>query len=234
MTFEKYTSRYEAGTRLVNFLHSEDISLYQSIQENPRDYFCFAIPNGGVPVAEGFCSQLDLFYDLIIVRKIKIPSNPEAGFGSIATDGTILINNPLLNQLNLSEHKKKRTIELTKQEIHERLDFYDKNQGYIENLSPKIKKREIFLIDDGLASGFTMRAAIKMVKKYEPNQIFIVVPTAPQRTVEKINPKVKKIFCPNIKNVFRFAVASAYKHWYDLSESEVLEILNQSEHYQKA
>ncbi|MGV9172403.1 MAG: phosphoribosyltransferase [Promethearchaeia archaeon] len=233
MTFEKYESRNEAGVRLVSFLRENDKKLYKSIQENSRDFFCFAIPNGGVPVAEGFCNKLDLHYDLLIVRKIKIPWNPEAGFGSITTDGTILINKPLFNQLNLSEEGKARAIETTKQEIRERLDFYNKKKGYIENLGSKIRKKTIILIDDGLASGFTMMAAIKMIKKYDPQQILINVPTAPQRTVKKINPKVDEIYCPNVKNVFRFAVANAYKNWYDLSAAEVLEVLNVSEHYQK-
>lgn len=234
MTFNRYESREEAGSRLVKHIQSHDKNLHLDVQENPQEYFCFAIPNGGVPVAEGFCSKLDLAYDLLIVRKIKIPSNPEAGFGSITTDGTLLINEPLFNQLNLSKSEKEQTIQTTKSEIRDRLDFYDKNSDYITQLSSKIKSKNIFLVDDGLASGFTMLAAIKMIKKYEPQQIFVAVPTAPQRTVDKIDQKVRKVFCPNIKNVFRFAVASAYKHWYDLSESEVLEIITNSDHYQKA
>ena len=89
------------------------------------------------------------------------------------------------------------------------------------------------MIDDGLASGFTMLAAIKMVKKYNPKKIFIAVPTAPLHTIQRIQAAVKidKVFCPNIRNVWRFAVADAYLHWYDLDESEVLEIINNSKFY---
>ncbi|TFF93287.1 MAG: phosphoribosyltransferase, partial [Promethearchaeota archaeon] len=84
---------------------------------------------------------------------------------------------------------------------------------------------------DGLASGFTMLAAINMVKKYHPRKIYIAVPTAPHRTVENIEEKVEEIFCPNIRKVLRFAVADAYKNWYDLSEDGVLEIIRSSEYY---
>jgi predicted phosphoribosyltransferase len=234
MTFKRYKSRHEAGLRVANYIQEDDIKLSQKIQQTPQSFFSFAIPNGGVPVAEGFCEEFGLAYDLLIVRKIKIPSNPEAGFGSVTTDGTVLINEPLLHQLDLSDSEKKRSIETTKQEIRKRLDFYQKEHDYIKHLGSKIENKTIFLIDDGLASGFTMLAAAKMIKNYKPAHIFVAVPTAPQRTVERVEPQVDRVFCPHIKNVFRFAVASAYKNWYDLPESEVLEIINRSEHYQKA
>ncbi len=72
------------------------------LTENSNKFFTFAIPNGGNPVAEGFCRELHVIYDLLIVWKIKIPNNPEAGFGSIITDGTVLINDSLLYRLNLN------------------------------------------------------------------------------------------------------------------------------------
>ena len=72
-----------------------------------------------------------------------------------------------------------------------------------------------------------------MVKLYEPKQVFVAVPTAPLRTIQKIESQVEKSFCPNIRNVGRFAVADAYNNWYDVPESEVLEILNSSQFYKQ-
>jgi predicted phosphoribosyltransferase len=231
MNFERYESRFHAGRKLITFLKNNDNDLYKHLKTNPNKCFCFAIPNGGVPVAEGFCTEMKLYYDLLIVRKIKIPYNPEAGFGSITPDGTVLLNKELLAYLNLNKEEIDESIEITKQEIQDRLKFYHKQANLIEDYNTKINNKKIFLIDDGLASGFTMLAAIKMVKNYNPEEIFVLTPTAPYRSIQRIEKKVKKVFCPNIRKVMRFAVADAYKNWYDVPESEVIDILNQSKYY---
>ena len=116
-------------------------------------------------------------------------------------------------------------------EIEERLKFYNKEGNLTESYSKNVQGKQIFMIDDGLASGFTMLAAIKMIKTYKPSKIYIVVPTAPQSTVLRIENEVDEILCPNIRNVWRFAVAEAYLNWYDVPESEVLELIKSSKFY---
>ncbi|MFX1419326.1 MAG: phosphoribosyltransferase [Promethearchaeota archaeon] len=231
MPFQKYNSRFQAGEILTDFIQSENPSLEIHIKANINQYFCFAIPNGGVPVTEGFCTRFKLKYDILIVRKIKIPYNTEAGFGSVTTDGTILINKPLLSQLNLSEQAVNDSINLTNQEIKERLQFYNKEIDLEKLYIHFIKDKNIFILDDGLASGFTMLAAINMIHKYEPKKIYVAVPTAPLRTVNIVKSKIDELYCPNIRNVMWFAVADAYRNWYDVPESEVLEIINNSDNY---
>ncbi|MHA2037255.1 MAG: phosphoribosyltransferase [Promethearchaeota archaeon] len=231
MKFVKYTSRTEAGELLAEFILQENQQLSDFIFENRDNCFCFAIPNGGVPVSEGFCAHYELNYDILIVRKIKIPDNTEAGFGSVTTDGTILINNQLLLRLNLSDHAVNHSIELTKKEIKERLKLYNKDNELENYYMQNIKNKNVFILDDGLASGFTMLAAIDMIKKYTPAKILIAVPTAPLRTINKIKSGVDEIFCPNVRDVMWFAVADAYQNWYDVPESEVLEIINKSKYY---
>jgi putative phosphoribosyl transferase len=231
MVFHRYESRFAAGILLTEFINETNKELKSSISRNSTNFFCFAIPNGGVPVTEGFCSKYNLNYDVLIVRKIKIPYNTEAGFGSVTTDGTVLINEPLLNQLNLSKQEVEKSIDLTKREIKERLRFYNKDINLEQFYKNKITNKQIFILDDGLASGFTMLAAIKMIKKYHPQKIFIAVPTAPLSTVNRVEKEGDKIFCPNIRNVIWFAVADAYKNWYDVPESEVMKIINSSNYY---
>jgi len=233
MGFERYESRVQAGKILAEEIKQKNEDLHNLIMKNPTQFFCFAIPNGGVPVVEGLCSKFNIGYDMLIVRKIKIPYNTEAGFGSVTTDGTVLINEDLLSHLNLSEREVNDSIELTKREIRDRLKFYDKESN-LENLFKQhIEEKCIFMIDDGLASGFTMLAAIKMVKKYNPKKIFVAVPTSPLSSVKRVSPYVEAIFCPNVRNVWRFAVADAYKAWRDLSENEVIKILERSMFYIK-
>jgi len=233
MKFERYETRFQAGEILADLIQEKDKTLYNLILENPLEFFCFAIPNGGVPVAEGFCSKFNIKFDMIIVRKIKIPWNTEAGFGSVTTDGTVLINEPLLEHLALSEKQVNEAVNLTNSEIKERLKFYNKEIDLEKIYEKNIHDKHIYMIDDGLASGFSMLAALKMVNRYKPKKIFIVVPTAPLHTIQRIQESVKidDVYCPNIRNVMRFAVADAYLHWYDVSENEVAKILERSKFY---
>ncbi len=231
MRSQKYESRLQAGEILAEFILHENEQLYSFIFENKDKCFCFAIPNGGVPITDGFCAHFNLNYDILIVRKIKIPYNTEAGFGSVTTDGTILINKQLLSRLNLSEQAVNDSIDLTKKEIKERLEYYKKENELAEFYMQTIKDKNIFILDDGLASGFTMLAAINMIKKFHPTKIFIAVPTAPLRTIKNVKPEVDEIFCPNVREVIWFAVADAYRNWYDVPESEVLEIITKSNYY---
>ena len=211
MGFERYESRVQAGEILAEEIKQKNEDLHNLIMKNPTPFFCFAIPNGGVPVVEGLCSKFNIGYDMLIVRKIKIPYNTEAGFGSVTTDGTVLINEDLLSHLNLSEREVNDSIELTKREIRDRLKFYDKESNLENHYKQHIEEKCIFMIDDGLASGFTMLAAIKMVKKYNPKEIFVAVPTSPLSSVQRVSPYIDELFCPNVRNVWRFAVADAYK-----------------------
>jgi len=227
----KYESRFIAGKILTEYIKDNNEEFYIQISQNPKDFFCFAIPNGGVPIAEGFCSQFNIHYDILIVRKLKIPYNTEAGFGAITTDGTVLFNQPLLSQLNLSEKQINDSIVTTKEEIQQRIKYYKRELNLQEQYVKNIQNKNVVLLDDGLASGFTMLAGIKMIKKYNPNRIYIAVPTAPLRTIKRIQNEVYEIFCPNIRNTFWFAVAEAYRHWYDVPETEVLEIINSSKYY---
>jgi len=231
MNLIPYESRFKAGEILAEFVLNLNPVIKQIITNKIERVFLFAIPNGGVPVADGFCKILNINFDILIVRKIKIPYNTEAGFGSITTDGTVLINEALLSRLNLSETSIEKSIETTKREIRERIDFYNKPADIELSFYSLINNNYVFIVDDGLASGFTMLAAIKMIKKYNPKQLFIGIPTAPLHTVNRIQDEVDYVYCPNIRKTSWFAVADAYKHWYDVPESEVLDIMKRSKFY---
>ena len=226
MSFLPYESRYKAGVILAIYLQKN-----YSMEVNNSNSIVCAIPNGGVLVAEGFCNTLDINYLLVIVRKIKIPYNPEAGFGSIATDGTILLNKQLLSSIKLNSDAVEKSIETTKAEIRDRMNFYNASRNQDNLYKINIPGKIVFMIDDGLASGYTMRAGVRMVQKYRPKNVFMTVPTAPNHTIENINKDIEEIICPNVRKTNWFAVADAYKHWYDIQDSEVLNIIKKSKHY---
>ena len=186
-----------------------------------------AIPNGGVPVAFPIFKNFrkvnpNVEFQLLIVRKIQIPYNTEAGFGAITLDGTIILNKMLVARIGLNEEQIQRQASKTLKQIEERLKRYG-----IESQEFDLKNKVAILVDDGLASGFTMLAAVNSIKKFDPEKIVVAVPTAPRSSVERVAPLVDDLICPNIRDTLWFAVADAYKNWYDLEIDEVRGILEE-------
>jgi predicted phosphoribosyltransferase len=180
-----------------------------------------AIPNGGVSVAAPITDALKASFDVIIVRKLQIPHNTEAGFGALTSLGTLILNEALVARLRLSENDIEVVRERTLKQIESRKEAYSGLVG-IENP----KDRDVILVDDGLASGFTMVAAIQSVKMTGPNSITVVVPTSSKSAAQRVKPLVDDLICPRIESGFVFAVANAYENWYDVPESEVLDFLH--------
>lgn len=184
------------------------------------DTIVLAIPSGGVPVAKEIAGILNLPLDLIIVRKIQIPYNTEAGFGSMGPDGEIILNKRLLSQIRLTEEEidaqKKKTMDI----IEKRNQLFRGGRTF-----PFLTAKNVIVVDDGLASGYTMLSAINYIKKRNSYKVIVAVPTASQRTVDFILPEVDELVCLNIRGGFSFAVADAYRNWYDLNDEEVLSLL---------
>ena len=207
-----FADRFEAGEILARMLESD----YAHIENG----MILAIPSGGVPVGIKLRETLALPLDLIIVRKLQIPGNTEAGFGAMTLNGSTFFNNALLSRLGLSpaqvEAEKKRVA----MELEKRNRLFRKGRPF-----PDIAGKRVILVDDGLASGFTMLASIDTVKKAGASETVVAVPTAPQSSVDRISGRVDKIYCANIRTTPYFAVAEAYLAWHDLDEEEVMELL---------
>lgn len=180
-----------------------------------------SIPSGGVPVAAEIAKAIILPLDLIIVRKVQIPHNPEAGFGAVGPDGKVLLNEELLRSLDLSEKEVEQQIQMTVNIIKRRNELFRKGLPF-----PSVKNRVVIIVDDGLASGYTMLSAIDFVKRHEPQKLVVAVPTGSERTADFILPNVDELICLNVRSGLSFAVADAYENWYDLEDDEVISILN--------
>ncbi|MHA1278393.1 MAG: phosphoribosyltransferase [Candidatus Helarchaeota archaeon] len=213
-----YRDRSHAGNLLADIIQkrfTEDIAI-------------LAIPNGGVPVALPIYKRFQQkdkntqFY-LLIVRKLPIPFNTEAGFGAITLDGTVILNEPLVARIGLNEPQIQTQISLVMAQMKQRLKEYGLSKQKFE-----IKNKNVLLVDDGLASGFTMIAAIKSIQKFHLNKIVVAIPTAPQSSIDRITPLVDEIICPNIRNTRFYAVADAYQYWHDLEISEVHAMLQKA------
>jgi predicted phosphoribosyltransferase len=179
-----------------------------------------AIPAGGVPVGYAVAKELCIPIDIIIVRKIQIPWNTEAGFGAIAWDGEIVLNEPLMKHLRLTKEMIQSSIAKTNIVIQERMRKFREDRPF-----PELNGKVVILIDDGLASGFTMLAAVRAVRKGNPEKIVIAVPTSSTSALKLLSPEADEIICLNVRSGAIFAVADAYQKWYDLKDEEVIEIL---------
>jgi len=189
-----------------------------------KDIIILAVPAGGVPVGYVVAEELHAPVDVIIVRKVQVPWNSEAGFGAITWDGKIVLNEALVKNLGLTEEMIEEAVSKTRKTLLERLRKFRGNRP-----QPDLKGRIVIIVDDGLASGFTMLAAARSVKKRKPRRVVVAVPTASSRAVELLASEVDEIVCLNVRSGPIYAVADAYKNWYDLTDGEVLEILRTSQ-----
>lgn len=207
-----YQDRIEAGRILASMLK----------EHKDSDAIVLAIPSGGVPVGAEIVRVLGLSFDLLIVRKIQIPYNPEAGFGAVGPDGEPIFNESLLRSLMLTERDVMEQVTKARESVKKRNELFRKNKPL-----PLLKDRMVIIVDDGLASGYTMLAGINYVKKSMPAKIIVAVPTASERAIKAILQHVDELICPNVRTAPVFAVADAYRDWYDIPEEAVLKILKE-------
>ena len=205
-----FKDRKEAGVFLAKTL-----SGYRGV-----DGLVLGIPSGGVPVAAEIAEYIGLTLDFMIVRKLQIPYNPEAGFGAVGPDGEVSLNADLVSRLGITEKEEKRQIQKTKDIIKVRNELFREGLPF-----PSLRDKVVIIVDDGLASGYTMLSAVRFIKSHRPNKVVVAVPTAPKRTVDLILPHVDELVCLNVRSGLVFAVADAYENWYDLEEEEVIAIL---------
>ena len=210
--FGVFQDRGDAGLYLARFLE----------RYRGEDAVVLAIPSGGIPIGLAISKHLNLPLDLLIIRKIPIPTNPEAGFGAISLEGDVVLNQPLVRMLGLSEEDIEELSKTVRRDLEERNRLFRENRPW-----PDLQGKIVVLVDDGLASGYTMMAAIRMVRRRNPSRIVVGVPTASWNTVRLLSEEVDLIVCPNIRTGFSFAVADAYMNWYDLSREEVIELLRE-------
>ena len=201
-----FSDRHDAGRQLGAFLWT---------LPGIKDPLVLAIPAGGVPVGRELARVFSAPLALAIVRKIRIPGSTESGFGAVTWDGEVLINEPLLAALDLELHEVERAIAETKKNVSDRVARFGKKA------LPAMEGKNVILTDDGIASGFTMLAAIRSIRRRKPARVIVAVPTASLASANLVAGYADLVACPNIRSGRMFAVAEAYKQWYDLDEREV-------------
>lgn len=209
-----FEDRTDAGRRLAATLSQLEMIVEPVV--------C-AIPAGGVPPGLEVARALRAPLRMAVVRKVQVPWNPEAGFGAVTWDGRVFLNRALMTALDLSETEANAAIAKAKSNVAERLKKFSGDRR-----EPGLEGRTAILVDDGLATGYTMFAAVEAARAWSPRRVIVAVPTGSLHAVDFIARTADLVVCLNIRTGRTFAVAQAYERWYDLRDPEVQELLIQA------
>ncbi len=207
-----FENRHDAGRQLAAKLS----------EYNGQSVIVLAIPNGGVPVAVEVAGALKAELELVICRKIPLPLTPEAGFGACADDGTIILNEEIAKRVGLSRQQIEYEATKVRAEIKRRCLLYEGDRPLVT-----VTGKTVIIIDDGLASGITMRAAVESVRRRRPREIVVAVPCASALAVKQVEKVADKVIICTTGFMPIFAVADFYRQWYDLTDDEVIRYLKQ-------
>jgi putative phosphoribosyl transferase len=209
----KFKDRKDAGQKLTQELRSFD-SIANAV--------ILALPRGGVPVAYEVAKELNLPLDVFLVRKLGIPGHEETAMGAIALNNILVLDKELIDNLGITQ----QSIELVLQK--EKMELDRRNQEYRKGaIRPDLINRTIILIDDGLATGSTMMAAIKALEKHHVERIIVAVPVASQSACDMIKGMVYKTICLLTPDNF-YAVGLWYEQFPQVSDEEVKQLLKKS------
>ena len=206
-----FVDRKDAGEKL-------SIALKKFKDENP---IVLAIPRGGIVTAYETIKKLGFQWDLIIPRKIGLPHNKEVAIGAVSLDGTYILNEEYIDMLNISQEYIKKEVFEQIEEMKRRLNKYKGNENF-----PNVKNKTVLIIDDGIATGFTIQAAIKSIKKHNAKKIILAVPVGPQDTISLLEKIVDEVICLHIPYEF-YAVGSYYKRFEQTTDEEVINIVHE-------
>jgi len=213
-----FRDRIDAGRQLA-----EALKEYEALKP-----IILGLPRGGVPIAFEVAQALHAPLDVLVVRKVGAPWNPEFGIGAIAPDVQIL-DEISLSELGLKSFDINDCLENERKELERRNHLYRGMKEF-----PRLEGKTVILCDDGLATGVTTRAAIAAIKKMKPSQLILAVPVGPADTVANLKKLVDTLICLKIPSHF-YAVGAFYRSFSQVSDTEVINLLmraNENRHHE--
>ena len=212
MNFRIFEDRHDAGRALIPAVRGRALN-------SP---IIIGLPRGGVPVAYEIALALKVPLETIMVRKLGAPSQPELAIGAIASGGIKVLNEELIRQIpGLDESVIQTLVENELQELTRRERLYGGDGSF-----PDLRQRDVVLVDDGMATGATMRAAAEAVLSQEPSKVLVAVPTASEEAVRLLKEKVDDVICLETPSPF-FAIGYFYRNFGQTSDEEVRGLLTE-------
>lgn len=193
---KRFRDRRQAGRALAALLRG---------YEGREDCLVLALPRGGVPVAREVADALRLPLDVYVVRKLGAPGHPELAMGAIATGGVRVLNREVVDALNVPEDTIAAVAADEQHELQRREREYRGDRA-----APRLEGRTVILVDDGLATGASMRAAVAAVRSSDPGRIVVAVPVAAAETCREIEELADEVVCARTPEPFQ-----AVGMWYD-------------------
>jgi putative phosphoribosyl transferase len=210
MKMDRYRDRQDAGRQLASQLMA---------YANHKDTIVLALPRGGVPVAYEIATILHVPLDVFIVRKLGVPGQRELAMGAIATGHAQIFNHDIIEELHISQDEIERVIAQEEIEMQRREVAYRGNHVF-----PSLKNKTVILVDDGIATGATIRVAIKALRQMNPAKLVVAVPVAAFDMCEKIQTLVDQFVCPLRPSFFQ-AVGVWYEDFAQTEDEEVHRLL---------
>ncbi len=207
-----FVDRVDAGKRLASALKNF----------SGKKGMVLAIPRGGVVVGYIISKALNLPLDIIIPRKIGAPDNPELAIGAVAEDGTTILDQNLIKYLRVDREYVNEETERQKQEIKRRLKLYRQDTSY-----PDLKGLDVIVVDDGIATGSTMKAALTSVKNRGAASITVAIPVGPPSTINELEKMANRVLCLYTPEFFQ-AIGEFYKDFSQTSDEEVISLLQEN------
>jgi putative phosphoribosyl transferase len=201
-----FKDRKDAGRKLAAEL----------LSYTDTDALVLAIPRGGVEVGYEVARALHADFSLLICRKLPFPFNSESGFGAMAEDGSLYINEQAA--ASVSKTERARIIEQQGDEVQRRIEMLRGGEPL-----PPMEGRTVILVDDGIAMGSTMHVAVELCRDRGAGKIVVAVPVAGEQTIRKFSRMADEVVVLESPEFF-YAVAQVYEHWYDVSDEEALAI----------
>lgn len=210
-----FKTRTHAGQLLAGALTKILATKYQGM-----DAVIYVLPRGGVPLGFQVASALNMPLDLIIPRKIGHPSNPEYAIGAVTEAGEIICNEEAITDIDpawLEQQKEEEIIEAKR-----------RRECYLGVREPTFVTGKLaILVDDGIATGLTMRAAIRDVKSRRPDKIIVAIPVMPEKTAKMLATEVDEVVALLIDPNYQGSVGSYYQYFHQLCDDEVIRLINQ-------
>jgi putative phosphoribosyl transferase len=187
---------------------------------NSVDVVVLALPRGGVPVAFEIAKALNVPLDVFLVRKLGVPDQRELAMGAIASGGVRVLNHEIVQALGLSDATIDTVATKEQQELERRESLYRGNRPF-----PVVRDRVVILVDDGIATGATMRAAAKALRQQQPAQIVVAVPIAAPESCRELAAEVDEIISVETPQPF-YSVGCWYEDFPQTTDEEVRDLLN--------
>ncbi len=203
-----FENRFDAGHQLAAKL----------TEYKDKSTTVLAIPNGGVLVALGVALELEAELNLVISRKIPLPLSPEGGFGAVTADGTIILNAEMVERAGLSQHQ------INYQVSRVRADIKQRSLLYRREIPPaKLSGKTAIIVDDGLASGYTMMAAVESIRHTRPERIVVAVPVASATALPKVEKTADRVITCVAGFAAEFYVSDFFRYWHEPGDDEVIQ-----------